>query len=137
MSDFERAAAEHARLLAERSRKEASERGKAKDTAAHDEQKVRDAARNFFALARRHNAPLFRLYSVIRDQDTGSRYTRTEHECVVACDWGRGEQRTATSCWAVTADNSFFTPVSVSEPWRPRLRDDRVVSTEWSWGGLV
>ncbi|MGW2255221.1 hypothetical protein ACWCXH_34315 [Kitasatospora sp. NPDC001660] len=107
---------------------------KAKDSAAHDEQKVRDAARNFFALARRHNAPLFRLYSVIRDQEPGSRYTRTEHECVVACDWGSGEQSSATSCWAVTADNSFFTPVSVSESWRPRLRDNRVVTTEWSWG---
>ena len=130
MSELERAAAEHARLQAERARNEAAERAVAEKGAAHERQRLHKAVTEFFAFARRHNAPLFQLYSYTDSQEKGFQYTRTKHQCVAAVSWDASRGGFAWRGWAVTADGSFFGDVSSSEPWRPRFRDSRVVAVE-------
>ncbi|MFF0478713.1 hypothetical protein [Streptomyces sp. NPDC004284] len=127
MSDLERAAAELLRRQRELSAKETAAAEAAEQAHARDQQLLRERAKEFFAFARRHGAPLLRRYIFIDGgQESPHRHERTNDLCVVAQAWSDGINSFDTPRWAVSEDGTVY-PYVLEVPYgQPKsVRDER------------
>lgn len=139
MSDFEVAAAAHARRQRQVAEDEAARHAEAQRAASQDAVLLRERAREFFAFARSHGAGVFRRYDAhdIPGYGVGQyRYARTGDMCVVAAALDPRFGTAALSGWAVTTDGEVYHAASVRrqsdvrKPMRRGVRDSVFVAVD-------
>ena len=130
MSDLEDAAAAYARQLRREAEATAARRAEAQRVAEQELAKLRERAREFFAFARGHGAPVFRRYDPA-EPIANTQLTRTNEVCVVV-----EATREVGGPKAVTSNGLVYPWARIHKkrwflhPWLQGIRDDIFVTAD-------
>ncbi|MGW1027632.1 hypothetical protein ACWD4J_28700 [Streptomyces sp. NPDC002577] len=131
MSGLEDAAAAHARRLRREAEAAAARRAEAQRAAEKELVHLRERAREFFAFARDHGAPVFRRYDPSEPM-ANTKLTRTDEVCVVV----ESARERVGGPKAVTSNGLVYPWAQIHQkrrflhPWFQGIRDDVFVTAD-------
>ncbi|MFJ9818819.1 hypothetical protein ACIRU3_26920 [Streptomyces sp. NPDC101151] len=131
MSDLEDAAAAHARRLRREAEAAAAQRAEAQRAAEQELARLRARAREFFAFARDHGAPVFRRYDPAEPM-ANTKLTRTDEVCVVVVSikYEVGGPKAVTSSGLVYPWARLHQKRRFLNPWFQGIRDNVFVTAD-------